>query len=78
MISKFLLGHGGKNYLDYSWEKNSICFVVFFWKDMLYGMAQRKERVSDGQYSKKMLSTIVLLICNTLIDGLMHAWPANI
>jgi hypothetical protein len=25
-----------------------------------------------------MLSTIVLLICNTLIDGLMHAWPANI
>ena len=43
----------------------------FFWKEMLYGMAQKK-RVSEGQYSKKKLSTIVLLICNTLMDGLIH------
>jgi hypothetical protein len=43
---------------------------------MLYGMAQKK-RVSEGQYSKKKLSTIVLLICNTLMDGLIHARPAK-
>jgi len=39
---------------------------------MLYGMAQQK-RVSEGQYIKKKLSTIALLICNTLMDGLIHA-----
>jgi hypothetical protein len=35
-------------------------------------MAQKK-RVSEGQYSKKMLSTINLLIFNTLMDGSRHA-----
>jgi hypothetical protein len=43
----------------------------YLWKDILYGMAQK--RVSEGQNSKKMLSTIDLLIFNTLMDGLMHA-----
>jgi hypothetical protein len=44
---------------------------VFFFKKKYYvGMAQKK-RVSEGQYSKKMLSIIDLLIFNTLMDSFM-------
>jgi hypothetical protein len=36
-------------------------------------MEWQKKRVNEGQYSNKMLSTIDLLIFNTLMDSLMHA-----
>jgi hypothetical protein len=53
-------------------KQSSICFVFFFKKKYYVGMAQKK-RVSEGQYSKKMLSIIDLLIFNTLMDSFMHA-----
>ena len=77
MISTFLLGQGGQQ-LHWIFLKKKVPFALwfFFWKEILYGMAQQKT-VSEGQYSKKMLSTIALLIWNILMDGLMHVWHVN-
>jgi hypothetical protein len=72
LISTFLLGQGGKKVTLIILEKKKFHLLcVFFFKEILCGMVQK--RVCEGQYSKKMLSTINLLIFNTLMDGFMHA-----
>ena len=49
-----------------------ICFGLFLERNIIWN-STKKEGVSEGEYSKIMLSTIELLIFNTLLDGLMHA-----
>ena len=75
---RFLLGHGGEKVTLIILEKKVPFALGLFLERNIIWNSTKKEGVSEGQYSKKMLSTIALLIFNTLMDGLMHAWPINI
>jgi hypothetical protein len=44
VISTFLSGHGGEKVTLIIFEKKFHLLCGYFWKDILYGMAQKKSK----------------------------------